>query len=188
MRQRIRTVRWAAPILASLGIIAAGVISFAAFVPNRAEARAEDHLQEAKALRLAESAARNYLESTTGTGHANTDGSSTAAISVDGRAMGFTEMERVDLRFAPNTRQMVTSISSGISLEAEYNLWVAAWEREGVFNVTTGAHDGTAYVVVVLEDGTGKVLSMSAGVRQPEQQARARGPLPAYEEMFAPVS
>ena len=51
-------------------------------------------------------------------------------------------------------------------------------------NVTTGNADGPAYVVVIVEDGTGKILSSSAGVRQPDLQAMARGPWPAFDELF----
>lgn len=145
---------------------------------------APGHLTGERALRLAESAAADYVRVTLGSEH-STGGSISPAINgPDGAPLRLAAMERVDFRFVANTRQVATSITSGVSFEEEKDFWVASWELGGVYNVTSGQPDGTAAVVVVVEDGTGKLLAAGAEVRQPDVQARAREPLPAFEELF----
>lgn len=93
-------------------------------------------------------------------------------------------MTRVDLRLVQDTARAMTSIDSAVVFGEKKDFWVVSWERGGVDNVTTGQPDGTAYLNVVVADGTGKILSSGAGIRQPEDQAKARDPLPTFDERF----
>lgn len=135
---------------------------------KEAGAAGGESLSEAHVVELAASAARAYFSDTIGGRHQNADGTTTGAATVDGQALAFDDMDLVDLRFASRAREMATSPTTKITLEAEYDLWSVVWERPGVFNVASGEQDGTAYLVVVLEDVTGKVVGMNAGIRQPE--------------------
>jgi hypothetical protein len=105
-------------------------------------------------------------------------------VLVAGTPTTFDQMQRLDFRFLPGVESAVTSIDTAFSRGEKTNVWVASWERDGVFNPHTGLNDGTAYVVVVMEDGTGRVLSSSSGGRQPEVQAKARDPLPTFDEFM----
>lgn len=170
--------------LALFALLGGSPGDIAGLIAPSEEAHAGAHFSDAKALEIAEDWASGYAADTIGSAHGNVDGSTTPAVAVEGRPLTLDDFQRVDFRFVPDTREMVTSIDSGISLPEAHDLWVVSWEREGVFNVHTGKDDGTANLVVVLEDGTGKVFGGGAGIRQPEVQARARGPLPSYDELF----
>jgi DNA-binding CsgD family transcriptional regulator len=135
------------------------------------------HFSDAKAAQLLESAARSTFATTTGQ-------PGSTQVLVAGTPATFDQMQRLDFRFLPGVESAVTSIDTAFSRGEKTNVWVASWERDGVFNPHTGLNDGTAYVVVVMEDGTGRVLSSSSGGRQPEVQAKARDPLPTFDEFM----
>jgi hypothetical protein len=174
------------------GLVVAGVTPVSllgnASTPVQAESAAQGHFTDSDAMGHATSAAADYLAATLGQAQANGDGSATGAVAGEDGPITLADMDSVGLKYFSATQRAVTSISSGVSFEAPKNFWVASWERGAVSNVTTGKADGTAYVVVVIEDGTGKLLAADSGIRQPEEQARARGPLPSYEELFGAVS
>lgn len=96
-------------------------------------------------------------------------------------------MALVDLRLVQSTRELVASIETGAVFDKERDVWVVSWERGGVANVTTGAADGTAYVVILVDDKLKKVVGASVGIRQPEDQASSRRTLPSYQERFGDV-
>lgn len=96
------------------------------------------------------------------------------------------QMELVDIRYEPDVTEIATSATSGFYSSDPQNVWILAWERGGVWNVTTGQNDGTASLVLVLRNGTAEVVSATARIRQPAEQERARGPLPEYRELFGP--
>lgn len=144
----------------------------------------KEHLSETAALSTAQAAAAGYIEATIGSDHTSQDGAHSPGVKTSAGPINLGQMVRVDLRFVPNAREVVAAIDSGASFERERDVWVASWERAGVYDVSSGTDDGTAYVVVVIEDGTGKLLAASSGVREAEKQARARGPLPSFGELF----
>jgi len=132
------------------------------------EASADERLKDPASIRArAEAFASDYLKQTLG------------SVSLD-------QMELVDFRYEPAVTELTTSVTSGFYSTDPEDVWVLAWERGGVANVTTGRDDGTAALVLVLRDGTGEVLSATAGIRQPEEQALARGPLPEFRQAFGP--
>lgn len=156
-----------------LGLIAANVIlaSVSVFTLQgrpSSEASADEWLKDPASIRArAEAFASDYLKQTLG------------SVSLD-------QMELVDFRYEPAVTELTTSVTSGFYSTDPEGVWVLAWERGGVANVTTGRDDGTAALVLVLRDGTGEVLSATAGIRQPEEQALARGPLPEFRQAFGP--
>jgi hypothetical protein len=79
---------------------------------------------------------------------------------------------------------LVTSVTTAVSLPEEKDVWVVSWERGGVPNVTTGRADGTAHLVLVMDDETGRVTDAVAGIRQPEDQARKPGSAPSFDELL----
>jgi len=148
-------------------------------------AAGDQRLTEDEALHRAMAWAAGALKSTIGSAHSNVDGSSSEAVRVAGRPIELADMDLVDLRRVDGVTTAVVAIDVGVSLPEEKDIWVVSWERSGMANAATGRDDGTAYMVVVIEDRTEKVLASGSGVRQPELQARARGPFPAFEELFA---
>ena len=148
-------------ILASIGVLVLKAQPFSA-------ASADERLQDPASIRArAEPFAADYLRKTFG-------------------SLSLEEMELVDIRYEPGVTELTTSITSGFYTTDPQDVWVLAWERGGVANVTTGRNDGTAILVLVLRNGTGEVLSATAGVRQPEEQELARGPLPEFRQIFEP--
>lgn len=132
----------------------------------------ESHLEREDVMRQAEQWAAAYVAETIAT-----------QVSFQGKPISLANMDVVDLRFVPEVREMATSITSGFQRPAPEDVWIVSWERTGV-DEAVGKSDGTAYVVVVLRDGTGEVISAAAGTRSPEEQARAREPLPSFQELF----
>lgn len=131
-------------------------------------AGADERLEDPASIRArAEAFASGYLKETL------------ESVSID-------QMELVDLRYQPAVTELTTSVTTGFYSTDPEDVWVLAWERGGVANVTTGQDDGTAVLVLVLRNGTGEVLSATAGIRQPEEQALARGPLPQFRQVFGP--
>lgn len=146
---------------ASVGVVTLNVHPFSA-------ASADERVEDPASIRArAEAFASDYLKQTLG------------SVSLD-------QMELVDFRYEPAVTELTTSVTSGFYSTDPEDVWVLAWERGGVANVTTGGDDGTAALVLVLRDGTGEVLSATAGIRQPEEQALARGPLPEFRQAFGP--
>ncbi len=149
-------------------VILASVSVFTLQGRPSSEASADERLEDPASIRArAEAFASDYLKQTLG------------SVSLD-------QMELVDFRYEPAVTELTTSVTSGFYSTDPEDVWVLAWERGGVANVTTGRDDGTAALVLVLRDGTGEVLSATAGIRQPEEQALARGPLPEFRQAFGP--
>jgi hypothetical protein len=132
---------------------------------------AHQQLTEQQAITKAADWARPYLQETLGQDR------SLGSLSLD-------DMELVDVRFVPNARELVTSVTTAVSLPEEKDVWVVSWERGGVPNVTTGRADGTAHLVLVMDDETGRVTDAVAGIRQPEDQARKPGSAPSFDELL----
>lgn len=148
-------------ILASVGVVTLNVHPFSA-------ASADERVEDPASIRArAEAFASDYLKETLG------------SVSLD-------QMELVDFRYEPAVTELTTSVTTGFYSTDPEDVWVLAWERGGVANVTTGQDDGTAALILVLRNGTGDVLSATAGIRQPEEQALARGPLPEFRQAFGP--
>ena len=163
--------------LAIVGSMIAGVgFSDLAGIGSRGADAADElsprHLTKDEALAKAAEWARPYVQDTIGR-----DQQTGVSISLD-------DMELVEARFLPDAREIVTSVTTAVSLPAAQDVWVFAWELGGVANVTTGKRDGTAHLVLVMEDGTGKVRDAAAGVRQPEDQVRQCGPWPSFDELL----
>lgn len=159
-RHKVRLIA-AIIVFASIGVFAWKGHPFGA-------ASANERLENQASIRArAETFASDYLKETLG------------SVSLD-------QMELVDLRYEPGVTELTTSITTGFYSTEFEDIWVLAWERGGVANVTTGQDDGTAVLVLVLRNGTGEVLSATAGIRQPEEQALARGPLPHFRQVFGP--
>ncbi|MFN0094708.1 MAG: hypothetical protein ACKVVT_08010 [Dehalococcoidia bacterium] len=139
---------------------------------------------EAQASALALTAAADYVAMTIGATITEDDGSVSTAVQADGRPIVLDAMTRVDLRFVPRVTKLVTSIDSGFRSHQPVDVWVASWERGAVTSDRVGWEEATAYVVVVIEDGTGKLLSAASGGRAPELQAVAREALPDFDTLF----
>ena len=152
--------------------------------PSEARAASGPKLSETQARQIADASASAYVAATIGTDHENGDGSTSPALRDGSGPLDFDGMTQVAFKFAGDSEKMVVSISSGFSWESPRNVWVASWERAGVFNVHTGKNDGTAYLDLVLDDESGRVLGAGTGVRQPDEQARSRGALPSYDDLF----
>jgi len=149
-------------------VILASVSVFTLQGRPSSEASADERLEDPASIRArAEAFASDYLKQTLG------------SVSLD-------QMELVDFRYEPAVTELTTSVTTGFYSTDPEDVWVLAWERGGVANVTTGQDDGTAALILVLRDGTGEVLSATAGIRQPEEQALARGPLPEFRQAFGP--
>ena len=160
-RQHKLSLIGAIVIFASVGVFTLNIHPFSA-------ASADERVEDPASIRArAEAFASDYLKQTLG------------SVSLD-------QMELVDFRYEPAVTELTTSVTSGFYSTDPEDVWVLAWERGGVANVTTGRDDGTAALVLVLRDGTGEVLSATAGIRQPEEQALARGPLPEFRQAFGP--
>jgi hypothetical protein len=108
-------------------------------------------------------------------------------VQVGDEPIALADMDLVDLHLVKSTKKLVASIETGAAFDKERDVWVVSWERVGVANVTTGAADGTAYVVILVDDKLKKVASANIGVRQAEDQARAHGTLPSFQERFGDV-
>ncbi len=148
-------------ILASVGGLALRANTFDS-------ATADERVQDSASIRTsAESFASKYLQETLGN------------ISLEDLAI-------VDIRYEPAVTELMTSITTGFYSTDPQDVWVVAWERDGVANVATGQNDGTVALVLVLRNGTGEVLSAAVGIRQPGEQALARGPLPEFRDSFGP--
>ncbi|MGK2964902.1 MAG: hypothetical protein ACSLFM_04775 [Tepidiformaceae bacterium] len=158
--------------IVGLPMVGVGFTDIAGLAGNDAHASSQA-LSEGEAAEAAEAWATSYLAETLGT-----------QVVVDDRPLVLTDMTRVDLRLVQDTARAMTSIDSAVVFGEKKDFWVVSWERGGVDNVTTGQPDGTAYLNVVVADGTGKILSSGAGIRQPEDQAKARDPLPTFDERF----
>lgn len=151
-------------------------LSLAALGSGSAEATDRTGFQDLSALSaqgVAEDWARGYVDATIG-----------QQVRLNGEMINFSDMVMVDRTFHPKARQLVTSVTTAISLHEEQDVWVVAWERDGVDNVTTGGADGTAYLVVVVADDSGKIENSAAGVRQPSEQARKSGAWPTFDELL----
>lgn len=157
--------------LALLGLFVAG----SGFVRPLGEARAShSEFDRSQAVDVASGWAEAYVVETLGTQY-----------KVDSSPLALSDMKLVSAEFHANAQDLVTSVTSAVSLPAPASVWVVAWERDAMPNVTTGKSDGTAHVVIVMEDGTGKVRDALASIRQPEHQARARsGELPSFDELL----
>jgi hypothetical protein len=158
---------------AGLALLAVALAGGLNLMPGGAEA-SPGHFDEGAALDAASEAASGYLDSTIGSDHTNGDGSVSRAVSTGEGPISLDQMERVDFRFESDVRDLAASPDSQVGFEDEKDVWVASWELGGVYSVTSGENDGTAYVVVVIEDGTGELLTASAGVREAERQAKVR--------------
>lgn len=160
-RQHKLSLIGAIVIFASVGVFTLNIHPFSA-------ASADERVEDPASIRArAEAFASDYLKQTLG------------SVSLD-------QMELVDFRYEPAVTELTTSVTSGFYSTDPEDVWVLAWERGGVANVTTGQDDGTAALILVLRNGTGEVLSATAGIRQPEEQALARGPLPEFRQAFGP--
>ncbi len=142
---------------------------------------AANGLSENRAAAIASQEAAAYLSATIGASHENGDGSTTAAVSVAGRPITFRDFGAVALT-REHAQELVTSISTSVAFDQPRDFWVGTFEAPNAFSVSSGRYDGTAYVIVVFDDVSGKLLAASSGVRSPEQQARNQEPLPSYSD------
>lgn len=156
--------------MAAIGLLALAVtgITLADALPTK-----DTRLAREEALAVASNWAHNRLPESIG-----------VQVRVGGEPVTLADMVLVDLRLVESTRQLVASVETGASFDEERDVWVVSWERGGVANITTGVPDGTAYVVLLVDDKLRKVTGAYFGIRQPEDQARAREPMPSYQERF----
>lgn len=88
-------------------------------------------------------------------------------VTVDGHPIQLDDMTLAEFRFMPsNTRYTTVAKTSG-GFNDPTDAWVAVWIRNGVSVSTWGDGPAAGGVAVVMEDGTGKVHSLTAGKFDP---------------------
>jgi hypothetical protein len=127
---------------------------------------------EREATSRVEALAESQLAETLGSAHevVREDGSRlvTPAYEVDGHVVRLADLERTTLVKREDIQEVFTS--SGVHrLSKPTDVWVAEWKRDGLA-VSGWTAPATLKILVIVEDGSWKLLSASLGVSDPNAE------------------
>ena len=113
------------------------------------------------ALIIAENSADEAISNTIGRP------SSYGSKNIPALAIRLSNMELKGFRFEPNTESVTSAFGSRNTFPVPENVWIADWEQTGVPISEWGISNGIVRVEIIIEDGTGKVLSANVGKSKP---------------------
>jgi hypothetical protein len=124
------------------------------------DAQAADHsYTSAQARSRAEKVADDYLAQTLAKDY-----------NINGKPVRVQELISKNASFRPAARS-VSSVAGITTVDKPRDLWVFSWELTGVPVPQWGIADGVVEVQVVFEDGSGKVRSITAGLKNPNPKS-----------------
>ncbi|MBN9493455.1 hypothetical protein J0H33_08940 [bacterium] len=91
------------------------------------------------------------------------DGVNVPAVTIGGHPITVSDLQLTQIEFLPAATKVVSAENTDLTLQKPTDVWVAAWKRTGVPAPDWGGIPTTVRAVAVIEDGTGKVLSIDVG-------------------------
>ncbi|MBI2767499.1 MAG: hypothetical protein HYX53_16510 [Chloroflexi bacterium] len=85
------------------------------------------------------------------------------AIFIEGRQIRLADLSQVEFRFVPQAERVTTIANTSTGFSKPTDAWVGVWMREGVPAPEWGNALTSVRVVVIMEDGTGKIRSVHVG-------------------------